>query len=281
MTTFGPYAGSWAIVTGACSGIGRAYADRLAAAGLKVVMISESAERLAAAAEEIRRVRGAEIETRCIDLSQLEFEGEIEALLGSRDVTVLVSNAAFGGGGAFWSQDRARLRTMVDLNVGAYLLLTHLCTKAFVEARRGVVILVSSLNVASPVPTAAVYTATKAFEYYLGAALWDEVRGTGVVVQVVLPGPTRTNFQAVAGTKVARVALEPEVLVDLAMRRLGDGPVFVPLWHNRVMFRWSGLFSLGTRIRVAGQLYLKLLRETPDVSPVRLTWRALFQRRLP
>jgi short-subunit dehydrogenase len=279
MHPLAPYRDSWAIVTGACSGIGRAYADRLAAAGLHVVMISDNPPRLEAAADAIRAAHGTEVEALHIDLSLLDFENAVEDLLQTRKVRVLVSNAAFGMGGPLWTQDRSRLRKMLNLNAGAYLLLTHACAGAFVRAGEGAIVLVSSLNAASPVPMAATYTATKAFGFYLGAALWEELSGTGVKAQVVLPGPTRTDFQRVAGTQVARVAMEPERLVDLALQHLGKGPAFVPTFHHRFAFRFGPLLPLKRRIQVAGQFYRRLLHETPDIGLGKLLWRSLTKPR--
>jgi len=142
-------------------------------------------------------------------------------------VDLLVNNAGFGSYGRFQFSDRARQLAMVQVNVAAVVALTHLYLPKMIERRRGDILIVASTAAFQGLPYLATYAATKAFGLLFAEALAEEVRGQGVRVCALCPGPTATEFQAVAGepyrlhqyatetaAKVARVGL-----VALARRR--------------------------------------------------------------
>lgn len=193
----------WALVTGASSGIGRSLVRGLAARGLDVVLVSNQGPELEVVATEIRAAFGVEARTCCVDLAQPDFLAHVLASTSDIDVSVVINNASFGVVGDLTTRTLADYDTLVAVNVRAYVASTHAYLPSLVAAYRGALVFVSSINALSPIGGSAVYTASKAFEFSFGGALWYELRDSGVDVLVVLPGPTRAGFQAKAGTKVA------------------------------------------------------------------------------
>ena len=134
-------------------------------------------------------------------------------------VDLLVNNAGFGAYGRFHTSDRTRQLAMVQVNVAAVVALTHLYVPRMIERRRGDILIVASTAAFQGLPYLATYAATKAFDLLFAEALAEEVRGFGIRVCALCPGPTTTEFQAVAGEpdrhygtetadKVARVGLK-------------------------------------------------------------------------
>ena len=133
---------------------------------------------------------------------------------------LLVNNAGFGTYGRFSTSDRTRQLAMVQVNIAAVVALTHLYLPRMIERRRGYILIVSSMAAFQGLPYLATYAATKAFDLLFAEALAEEVRHKGIRVCALCPGPTATEFQAVAGeprrlhhyatetaAKVARVGL--------------------------------------------------------------------------
>ena len=160
--------GEWALVTGASSGIGRAFACRLAQGGINVVLVSDEAAELKQTADDLRHT-GIEARVCCVDLATSDFLENVRAATSDLTVSFLVNNASFGSVGSFLSHPLDRYQRMIGVNVRAYVALTHHFLPAMLAANRGALIFVSSLNVISPIAKSAVYTATKAFEFYLPA----------------------------------------------------------------------------------------------------------------
>jgi len=186
-----------ALVTGASSGIGREIARQLAASGVDLVLVARSGERLDELAAHLRAGgSGPNVEVFEADLCDSEFLAAVEARLASAGapVDLLVNNAGLGYEGPFHIQDAQEVSETIDLNVTALVRLTHAALKPMVARGRGQVILVSSMASLQGLPMTAVYAATKALITSLGEALYEELKGTGVVVTTVLPGLTRTEF---------------------------------------------------------------------------------------
>ncbi len=185
-----------ALVTGASAGLGAEFARQLSKRGYALVLAARRKERLEALAAELGDARAVGI-----DLSRSGAADELIADIESRGeaIDLLVNNAGFGLYGRFAEADPARLREMIDLNCGA---LTELCRAVLpdmIERRSGAILNVASTAAFQPGPGMAVYFATKAFVLSLSEALHEEVRKSGVKVSALCPGPTRTEFGAVAG----------------------------------------------------------------------------------
>ena len=226
--------GSWALVTGASSGIGAAFARALAAAGVNVVLTARRADRLRALAAELGRV-----ETRIVPLD-LSAEGAPVALataVADLEIGIVVNNAGFGIVGRFERAPYDRLLEMVRLNCVAVTALSRLFLPAMRARGRGAMIILSSTAGYQPLALGAAYGATKAFDLMLAEALWAETRGSGVDVLAVSPGPVETEFQTVAG-ETPHPGDTPEEVVRMAFAVLGRKPSVIIGRANRLR-AWS------------------------------------------
>ena len=192
----GPSDSATALVTGASSGIGEAIARELAARGHGLTLVARREQRLRALADELVSLHGVRAEVIAADLSSASAREEVADLVRSLgvEVEVLVNNAGFGGTG-----DRERLLAMVELNCVALLDLQARYLPRMVERGRGAVINMASTAAFQPLPGTATYAATKAFVLSLSEAMHEELKGTGVTLTAVCPGPVKTEFMGAAG----------------------------------------------------------------------------------
>jgi short-subunit dehydrogenase len=184
----------WMVVTGASSGIGAEMARLAAARGRALVLVARREDRLRALAAELgARVR---VETIVLDLEQPSSAEALMAALADRGIEpeTLVNNAGFGLRGGFATMPYEEQMAMVELNVTTLTRLCRLALPGMVARRRGGIVNVASMAAYQAIPFMAVYAATKAYVVSLSEALHEEMRGQGVVVTVVCPGPTKTEF---------------------------------------------------------------------------------------
>ena len=195
--------GTWALVTGASSGIGEAIAERLAAWRIPLVVVARSSARLEELAAGWRQRHGAPVEVVALDLSAPGSAAALfEATEGAgRTIDLLVNNAGFGLNRAEAELALGRVSEMLRLNVVTLAEASHLFLKAMLGRRRGWILNVASTAAFLPGPYFAAYSATKSFVLAFSQALHEEARPAGVVVTCLCPGFTRTNFSAVAGMK--------------------------------------------------------------------------------
>lgn len=223
--------GEWAIVTGASSGIGAEFARALARDGVSLVLAARRADKLEALAHELRERHG--VAARCVPCD-LASEAGVRALLAAAsdlDVAILINNAGAGYVGRFHEQDAARLAALVQLNCAAPVALTAALLPKLVARRRGAVIFTGSVSGSQPLPLHALYSASKAFDNFLGEALWGELQGSGVDVLSLLPGSTETEFAASADELPHEGASAAEVVAD-ALAALGQQPSVISGWFN-------------------------------------------------
>lgn len=229
-----------ALVTGASAGLGEEFARQLAARGTSLVLVARRRERLEELADELSdRV---EVEVLPADLGHEDGIATVETRLRRVDAAVdlLVNNAGFGLYGPFVEQDEARIRGLIDLNVGTLVRLTRVALPGMVARGGGAVVNIASTAAFQPDPYGAVYGATKSFVLSFSEAIREEVRGTGVRVLAVCPGATVTEFEEVAGVDFDRVprlvVMDAERVVRVALRDLGrDRAVSIPGAANRVL----------------------------------------------
>jgi uncharacterized protein len=196
-----PSVSGTALVTGASSGIGAAIARELAARGYSVALVARREERLRSLATELANDHGVGAETLTCDVSDPAQRAQlVEDLRGrGRSVEILVNNAGFGHQADFATSPRERMTEMVRVNCEAVVDLTSLFLKGMLERGRGSVINIASTGAFQPLPGSAVYGATKAFVLSFSEAIRTELRGSGVTVTAVCPGPVRTEFMESAG----------------------------------------------------------------------------------
>jgi uncharacterized protein len=246
-----------ALVTGASSGIGEEFAKQLSQSGYEVILVARRAERL----EQLAAQLPGQAHVVVCDLA-----GEAASLprkvadLGVQ-VDVLVNNAGAGAHGHFAQLDPARDAEQVRLNCEALVTLTHAFLPGMLERRRGGVITVASTAGMQPLPYETTYSATKAFARTFSDALSAELRGTGVRVLCVNPGPVPTEFQQVAGYEpgylppvpgkisAEQVARESLRAFQRGRRTIIPGPVI--RWYMRI----NKPAPLPIKLRVVERMY--------------------------
>lgn len=226
--------GGWALVTGASSGIGREFARAIASCGMDCILVARRADRLEELRYELESQHGVTCRSVACDLAAAGAVEKLVQQIGDTPIGLLVNNAGFGHSGEFADRDPRRLDDMVLLNCLTPVKLTRAFLPAMVERGKGGIVMVASLLAFVPCPYDAVYGATKAFDLSLGEALWAELRGSGVDVVTLCPGPTKTEFFEVDGLKRAQAkrmeafASTPEAMARLALGRLGAKPTTAP-----------------------------------------------------
>lgn len=199
---------SRAVVTGASSGIGLAFARALAKQGDDIVVVARSVDRLNELAEEIKREHAVNVEVLAADLGNADGVATVERRLqatGPAAVDLLVNNAGFGTFGRFAELPVEREIEEIELNVTALVRLTRAVLPGLILRGSGGVINVASVAAFQPGPYEATYCATKAFVNSFSQAVSEEVRGSGVKVLCVCPGFTITEFQARGGADASSV----------------------------------------------------------------------------
>jgi short-subunit dehydrogenase len=249
------------VVTGASSGIGAAFARALCARGERVVLAARREQRLRQLQAELGGEGVAAVIA--LDLATPEGPAALEAELVRRGLAVdgLVNNAGFGDTGRFEREPPERLLEMVDLNVRAVVDLTRRFLPGMLGRGRGRIVNVASTAGFQPIPFLACYAASKAFVLSFTEALADEVRGRGVRVQALCPGPTETEFfdaagghQGLAIMKLPR--LKPQEVVALSLDGLERGRVRVVTGLANRLVATAQRFAPGAVVRgVAASLY--------------------------
>ena len=217
-----------AVVTGASSGIGTVYADRLAGRGYDLVLIARSADKLAAVAERIGAKTGRKVDILPADLANASVLARVEAFLRETpDITLLVNNAGLGGALKLVDSDVDKMTSLIALNVTALTRLTYAIVPQFIARRAGTIVNIASVVAINPELLNGVYGGSKAFVLAFSQNLQHELAGTGVTVQVVLPGATATEFWAIAGRPIehlpTEIVMRSEDLVDAALTGLDRG----------------------------------------------------------
>ncbi|QKW21808.1 SDR family oxidoreductase [Kitasatospora sp. NA04385] len=216
-----------AVITGASTGIGAAFARELAARGAHPVLVARSGDRLAALAAELTAAHGVPALALPLDLTAPGAAARLERSLAERglETDLLVNNAGFGTHGPLGAADPERIADQVRLNCLALTELTTRLLPGMLARRRGAVVNLASTAAYQPLPGMAVYGASKAYVLSFTEALAHELRGTGVRALAVCPGATDTPFFSVLGGEVTGPGGKrtPEQVVDTALRALARG----------------------------------------------------------
>jgi len=189
-----------ALITGASGGIGEAIARQLAARGAHLILVARSEGKMQALAQELSAKHGIQAHVIALDLTRPDAGEVLEREVSARQLTVdiLVNNAGFGGFSEFWTQDAGEINRMVAVNIAALTDLTRRFLPAMVARGRGRVLNVASTAAFMSGPLMAVYYASKAYVLSFSEAVNEELRGTGVSVTALCPGPVETGFQDAA-----------------------------------------------------------------------------------
>jgi short-subunit dehydrogenase len=224
-----------AVVTGASSGIGAAFADRLARDGFDLVLVARRQDRLARLAAELHDQFGVEAQVLAADLTDAGSLKEVEArVAGDQALQMLVNNAGFGGYKPFMSIEPQLVDNLIDIHIRAVTRLTRAALPGMASRGTGSIINIASLLAMSgtlppnPMPHRAVYAGAKAYLVAFTQALAGELGGTGVKVQVCLPGMVHTEFHTVQGFDTDAIGLKkmtPQDVVTACLSGLAQGEV--------------------------------------------------------
>jgi short-subunit dehydrogenase len=217
-----------ALVTGASSGIGAIYADRLAKRGHDLILVARDVAKLSALAERIRSESGRHVELLPADLTAKDDLRRVEQRLLSDDrIELLVNNAGVGATSALIDSDPDRLEDMIQLNVTALARLTRAVAVGMARRGKGAIINIASIVAVAPELLNGTYGGSKAFVLAFTQSLHHELGPKGIRVQAVLPGATSTDFWNVAGTPVehlpGEIVMRAEEMVDAALAGFDQG----------------------------------------------------------
>lgn len=232
--------GPWAIVTGANSGIGAAFANRLAAEGYNIALVGRRDAVLQKAADGLAKTHAVKTRSVVVDLSDANFLSQIVAKTKDLDIGLLVSNAGDAAMGALLRVKLSQLTHMLRLNTQSHLELVHHFGRLFEKRGKGGIVLVSSTAGLQGTPYVGNYAGAKAYLLNLGMALNYEMKNTGVNVTVVLPGPTKTpgllEKPAIPLHTLPAPQMKPDTVAKIGLQALAKNKPFVIAGvMNRVM----------------------------------------------
>jgi hypothetical protein len=247
MSVFAEKYGPVAMVTGASSGIGAAFAEQLAAVGLNLVLVARRSDRLAALKERLERTHGITVLSLTADLAQVDAAAGILEATADLDVGLVISNAGFGMKGDHAHNDPGQMTEMLMVNCQAPLQLTHGFIPRMRKRGKGGIVLVSSVEGLIGCPYSAAYAATKALVKSLGEALWGELQGEDIDVLTLCPGATESEAAARSGMDLSKLqnVMSAEDVASLTLDNLGNGPTFISSDYYRKQF--DGLLAMPRR----------------------------------
>lgn len=246
------------LITGASSGIGAAFARKLARRGRNLLLVARSEDKLIALCNEVGRVSGIRAQYVVMDLTEADAPARLLAETQRRELLVdmLVNNAGFGSMGDFTRLDLNNELEIIDLNVKSLVELTHRFLGPMRDNRQGTIINVASTAAFQAVPFMATYAATKAFVLSFSEAIAEENRTHGIHVMALCPGVTDTNFFEASNIDrpPMRTVQTPDEVVDAALRGLPrKKSVVVSGWTNWFMVEAERFVPRGLVTRVAGK----------------------------
>ncbi|MFM8892461.1 MAG: SDR family NAD(P)-dependent oxidoreductase, partial [Planctomycetia bacterium] len=247
------YAGHWAVVTGASSGIGAEFVRQLAARGMHCVLVARREDRLREVAREIESAHGTRCEIVTADLSQPHAGRELLAEVNRRGIAMelLVNNAGFGLVSSVEETDVGRALDLIQVNVACVTELTLLAAQEMVARGHGGIINIGSVVSFQPVGYMGVYSASKAYVLHFSESLWAELRPHGVTVTTLCPGTTRTEFfdhSGVPGWAEQNRGQDVETVVRTGLKAFDAGRHYVVSgWKNYLL---SLAVRLATRATV-------------------------------
>lgn len=245
------------LITGASSGIGAEYARQLARRGHGLVLVARRLERLESLARELQEQHRVAVELLAADLAEEAGQAAVERRLQALPVVEgLINNAGFGSGGLYHETKAHKQMAMIQVHVMAPARLIRAALPGMVQRRRGFIINVASIAAFAMVPTSAMYSSTKLWMVGFTRALVAELEGSGVRIQALCPGFTRTEFHDTEEYRNFNRKVIPgfcwmtaQDVVAQSLRAVERGSgVFIPGWFNRLMvlgMKMPGVQMLG------------------------------------
>ncbi|MEO1030284.1 MAG: SDR family NAD(P)-dependent oxidoreductase [Bacteroidota bacterium] len=244
--------GTWSLITGATSGIGKELALKLGEAGFNLVITGRRKRLLDALKEHLYETYNIDVVTIASDLS---LEHDVIHLIEETEhlnLGIVILNAGFGTSGKFINSNLDDEMNMLNLNCKALLILTHHFVNSFKsQSKKGAIVFLSSMVAFQGVPNAANYAATKAYVQSLGEALSIELKSEGIDVLCAAPGPVETGFSARADMKMSK-ALKPKAIAIPIINAIGKKSTVLPgfltkflVYNLRMTPRWGKIRIMG------------------------------------
>jgi short-subunit dehydrogenase len=259
--------GPWALVTGASSGMGEAFARKLAEIGLHLVLVARREDRLRKLADDLQRAHSVKTRVVAADLSRDDFMPLIQQTTDDLLVGLLVNNAGIATAGRFLENDLDSELALLHVNNRAPLILAHHFGGRMHARGRGGLIFVSSTVAVAGVPLWSNYAASKAHDLVFAEGLAKELRKEGISVLVLCPGPTRTELWP-PGAKPL-FPMQPGAVVDLALKKLGRRTTIVAGWINSVMVFSTRLLPRSWNAAIFGWVVGRMLERDANQTPKR------------
>ncbi|MEC4895874.1 MAG: SDR family oxidoreductase [Oscillatoria sp. PMC 1051.18] len=257
---------STALITGASSGIGEAFAIELAKRKNDLVLLARSEKKLQEIAQQLQHKYQIRAEVIAQDLTETDAGTKVFKAVQDKNLQIdlLINNAGFGDYGRFSETDREKQLDIVKLNVLALVDLTHQFLPLMQQRGEGSIINVSSFAAFQPIPYLSVYGATKVFILHFSEALWAENLDTGVKIIAFCPGPTETNFfsragfgKFASGGEKEGAAASPESVVKEALLALENNNSYVVAGgiQNKIISRLSGILPRPLLVRLVARQF--------------------------
>jgi len=257
MTNFVERFGPWALVTGASSGMGEAFARRLAELGLNLVLVARREDRLRKLADDLQRQHAVNTRVVAADLARDDFMPLVEQTTDELQVGLLVNNAGIATAGRFLDNGLDSELALLHVNNRAPLILAHHFGGRMRARGRGGLIFVSSTVAVVGVPSLCNYAASKAYDLVFAEGLAKELRKEGIAVLALCPGPTRTELWPPGARPL--FPMQPGVVVDFALKKLGRRTTIVAGWINSVMVFSTRLLPRSWNATIFGWVVGKML----------------------
>lgn len=249
-----------AVITGATSGIGAAYARKFAEQGYDLIITGRRKEKIEKAGQELREKYGVNIDIILAELSGKEGIHKVAEFIQEKNIEVLVNNAGFGVTGLYHEADLTKMEQLVKVNILAPMQLIYEVLPGMIRRKKGSIINISSEGIYMIVPGNAIYSSAKAFLKTFTEGLHMDLKETGVRVLAVCPGLTHTDFHEKMGMEKSRQVnkgmiqwMSPEKVVEASLKDINKGRVIsIPGVHTKIL---AAIFSRLPRVLYYHILY--------------------------
>lgn len=259
--------GHTALITGASSGIGKEFAQIFAKHGYDLVLTARSKDKLKKLADDLTLNYDVSVTVIPADLSDETEAKRLYDEIKKRGIEIdqLVNNAGAGHAGDVADTDPETMLKLIHLNISSVTLLCHYFAKDMKDRGQGKILNVSSLGAFIPDPHFNVYGPTKAYELFLSEAMSGELKGTGVTVSCLCPGPTKTNWAKNAGKSDSKTALDPAEVARIGFTGMQKGDlVIVPTALFKTERTLMGLLPATVRVNIIDQWQKRLIKKEND-----------------
>ncbi len=256
--------GPWALITGASSGIGEAFAFRLATEGMNLILAARRKDKLTALAQKLETKFGIDVRTVEVDLLKKDFLESIKSATADVQIGLLVNNAGQLILNQYMNTSIEDESRMIDLNIKTPAILTHHFAEKMIRRGKGGIINVASVLAYMGVPYSAAYAATKAYELVKSEGLWYELRKHGIDVLSLNPGLTKSEMtKELDFSHMPMKLMNPASVANTAVKALGKKSQVTPGWMNKMLVFMSKHFmtrNMNTKMfgMLMGKTYTKL-----------------------